>query len=815
MMAPCENHIHGDAMTVTSLSAVHSVKRPAKPPIVRHGAGLACLVTAYAWWGSAQAQVSTPAPGATSSADLGEITVTATRRAETIDTVPISVTAFTQERMDQQAIKTVDDLARFTPGLTYSPSTTGLISDIAIRGVLSEVGTSTTGIYIDDTPIQVRSKGTITENTFPQIFDLERVEVLKGPQGTLFGTGSMGGTVRFITPEPDLDKYSMYSRVEGSSTKGGDPSYEMGVAAGGPIIDQTLGVRASVFYQSTGGFINTEPFTGDTVTNRDINYSDTTVARVAAKWAVSDDWSVTPAIYYQRQRSNDPTFWLSISNPSESDFNSGYTQPQPILDTFSLPSLKVDGKFDGMELISDTSFFSRRETRTADFTNYLWSALVGDGSPYPDATFPDYRSTSPLEVRQNSFTQEVRLQSTEASSPLQWVVGALFQNSRLYASQYVVDPDLPALSQSVYGVPMQAAFGEGLLDGIYSYAIHQWAVDKQTALFGQADYSFTSNLKGTLGVRVARDTLDYNRDQDGALATGALIREVGSAPSTTPVTPKIALSYETDGHDLYYVSAAKGTREGGVNNPSLASGKIGCPGGVVSPSSYGEDSLWSYEIGAKNQFMDGRLHTQASIYYIDWQHIQETVENNACLTASYVTNLGSAAVKGGELQADYRVLDNWSMIITGAYTDAKYTSTAYGPAQPDGVSSALASDGDSLGVAPYNVTLSSLHDFNAWSYASYFRVDYTYTAKDTGETAPRDPRNITVYDPDLVADPAVRQLNARLGMKVGGMDISVFARNIMNDTPPLGRYHDVVGDPLYYDVTVRPRQLGLTITYRY
>jgi iron complex outermembrane receptor protein len=805
--------ICGDAMMGTELQSMLRDQSSHTTCTVRCAIALGCLVVASALPVSVRAQ-SAAAP-ATNANEMDEITVTATRRAETVDKIPISITAFTQETMDQQGIKNVDELARFTPGLTYSPSTGGLISDIAIRGVLSEVGTSTTGIYIDDTPIQVRSKGTITENTFPQIFDLERVEVLKGPQGTLFGTGSMGGTVRFITPEPDLSNYSVYSRAEGSSTKSGAPSYEMGVAAGGPIVDQTLGVRASVFYQSTGGFINTEPFTGDTVTNRNINYSDTTVVRVAAKWAATDQWSVTPAMYYQRQRSNDPTFWLNISNPAESDFNSGYTQPQPILDTFTLPSLKVDGKFDGMELISDTSFFSRRETRTADFTNYLWTALVGDGSPYPDATFPNYRSTSPLEVRQNSFTQEVRLQSTEASSPLQWVVGALFQNSRLYASQYVVDPELPALSQAVYGVPIQDAFGEGLLNGIYSYAIHQWATDKQTALFGQADYNFTPSLKGTLGVRVARDTLDYSRDQDGALATGALIHEVGSAPSTTPVTPKIALSYETDARDLYYVSASKGTRDGGVNNPSLASGKIGCPGGVVSPLSYGADSLWSYEIGAKNQFLEGRLHTQAAIYYIDWQHIQQTVENNACLTASYVANLGTAGVRGGELQAEYRVIDNLSLILTGAYMDAKFTSNADGPAERDGISSAIASDGDSLGVSPYNVTLSGRYDFNAWSYKSYFRMDYSYTAKDTGETPSRDPRNVTVYDPDLVADPAVRQLGARLGMKVAGMDISVFARNILNDTPALGRYHDAVGDPLYYDVTVRPRQVGITVTYRY
>ena len=798
-------------MTGTDSLDVSVGQQIRKSRTLRVGAALACLALS-----SARLVAAAAAGDAAGSTDLEEITVTATRREASIETIPISISAFSQERMDQQGIKSIDDLARFTPGLAFAPSSAGLINDIAIRGVLSEVGTSTTGIYIDDTPIQVRSKGTITENAFPQLFDLERVEVLRGPQGTLFGTGSMGGTVRFITPEPDLNKYSVYSRAEGSSTKSGDPSYEMGLAAGGPIIDGTLGVRVSAFYQSLGGFINIEPFTGTTVTNRAANFDDTTVLRAAVKWAATDSLNITPAIFYQRKRRNEQSFWLDESNPANADFNSGYTEPQPSLDTFTLPSLKVDWKLDGMELISDTSFFSRRQTRTADFTEYLWNALVGDGSPHPDAIFPAYRSDSPLEVRQNSLTQEVRLQSTDVNSSLQWVAGALFQNSRLYASQYVVDPFLPALSEAAYGLPIQDAFGEGLLGGIYSYAIHQWATDKQTAVFGQADYSFTSSLKGTLGVRVARYTLDYNRDQDGALATGALIHEVGSAPKTTPVTPKIGLSYETDRHDLYYVSASKGTREGGVNNPSLASGKIGCPAGVEAPPAYGSDDLWSYELGAKNQFIDGRLHTQASIYYIDWQHIQETVTNNGCLTASYVTNLGSAAIKGADLQADLRVIDNWTLLLTGSYTDAKYSSNAFGsPEKQTGISPLITSEGDSLGVSPWNLTVSSRFDFDAFSHKSYFRMDYTYTAKDTGETPLRDPRNVTIYDPGLVADPAVRLLGARLGMQVAGMDISIFARNILNDTPPLGRYHDGVGDPLYYDVTVRPRQVGMTVTYRY
>ena len=184
----------------------HSLDMLRVRPITKRRVGrcgaLFSVLLAGAW--SAGSRADTPPPARAASTDMEEITVTATRREQSADTVPISITAFSQAVMDEQGIKTIDDVSRFTPGLTFAPSQAGYISDIAIRGVRSEVGASTTGIYIDETPVQVRSKGVVTQNSYPQIFDLERVEVLKGPQGTLFGTGSMGGTVRFITPEPDL-----------------------------------------------------------------------------------------------------------------------------------------------------------------------------------------------------------------------------------------------------------------------------------------------------------------------------------------------------------------------------------------------------------------------------------------------------------------------------------------------------------------------------------------------------------------------------------------------------------------------------------
>ena len=221
--------------------------------LTRYRTLLPYLACASALPGAALADTPSAASGS-AAPDLEEIVVTATRRQESIDKVPVSITAFSQEKMDEQGVKSIEDVAKFTPGLTFAPSGDGLTNSIAIRGVSSGVGASTTGIYIDDTPIQVLGTGIVTQNTYPQIFDLDRVEVLRGPQNTLFGTGSMGGTIRFITPEPDLHNYSVYSRAEGSYYQERRPQLRDGGRGGGPIVDGTW-VSRSAFYNE-GGFIN-------------------------------------------------------------------------------------------------------------------------------------------------------------------------------------------------------------------------------------------------------------------------------------------------------------------------------------------------------------------------------------------------------------------------------------------------------------------------------------------------------------------------------------------------------------------------------
>ena len=251
---------------------------------------------------------------------LEEITVTATRRSQALSDVPISVSAIGDEELQQRGARQFDDIIRLTPGLNLTRQSFTGASQIAIRGISSNAGSGTTGIYIDDTPIQVRNMGFGSGKAFPGLFDIERVEVLRGPQGTLFGAGSEGGTVRFITTEPDLDAPSSTARAEMGSIENGDESYELGMAYGGPLSDR-VAVRGSAYFRHDGGFVDavggtyeivnprgfesygdSVNFTKTTTYEEDINWAETKAARLALKFAATDNVTITPSIFYQNVR---------------------------------------------------------------------------------------------------------------------------------------------------------------------------------------------------------------------------------------------------------------------------------------------------------------------------------------------------------------------------------------------------------------------------------------------------------------------------------------------------------------------------------
>ena len=803
-------------------------------------------------------------------AGLEEILVTATRRSERLQDVPISIIAFNQEKMDAQGVRNIDDLSRLSPGVSFQRngmSSTGNYndesSDINIRGVDSTAGTSTTGIYIDDSPIQTRHDSFGSINAFPALFDLDRVEVLRGPQGTLFGAGAEGGVVRFIAPEPDLHKTSGYARAEVATTKGGAASYEGGAAFGAPIIDDVLAFRASVSYRRDGGWVDrvgytlspnalvqlpTPIYNGNT-TQSDANWQETTTARLAVKWKISDSLEITPSIYYQRLLLNDTaSYWMALSEPSANVYRNGNALTNSSFDPFTLSAIKLKWDFGFASLFSNTSFFDRSQTATSDYTQYLratWSSIPsGLASPayqLPN-TFPapGAYGYAPFEDTQRNFYQEIRLASSDTSARIVWNTGIFFSHLSENVLENIFDPTLNSEVIAYTGgadavcFPSQPCPGGRLVYGPLSKV-----VDKQLAGFGEVAFKFTDTFKATVGLRVSK--LDFS---GSTYVTGPFLATTisnQSRGSDRPVTPKVVFSWQPDRDDMVYVSASKGFRPGGPNGSvgGICGSNLTALGLTSAPTQVSSDSLWSYEIGSKNTFLDNRLQINASLFYIDWRNIQENVYLPAC-GEEFNANLGKAKSEGGDIEVLYKPIDALTFDLTAAYTDARLTKTSCaGSLTYDGtactgpngtVASPIDTSGDALQGPPWSFTASTEYHFPGWAGRTpYARLDFQHSTAQKSRLPGQDSNN-ALFDSTLPGLPIINNLSFRTGLRFNGIDLSAYANNLTNAHPLVFESRDIapfsfgpgsggaVGpttDNLYFGRGVRPRTIGITATYRY
>ena len=745
------------------------------------------------------APAGTVAPDAGPDSGPGEIVVTATRRSEALSKVPESITAFSQASLDVRGIKDIADVVRQTPGIQFDPNGFGNQTNIAIRGVSSTVGAATTGIYIDDTPIQSRSVGYSTTNTFPAVFDLSRVEVLRGPQGTLFGAGSEGGTVRFITTQPSLDAIHVYARAEASATQGGAASGELGVSITGPLIPGKLGFSASLWDRHDGGWVDrvdANPALTNQPLQKNVNYSDTQVGRVALKWVPTDGLTITPSLFYQRKIINDSSnYWESLSSPSHDRFVSGQPNAAPDRDRFLLPALNIAYDFAGVQLINNTSYYIRDQSAGIDYST-LWPAVF-DGTQYGPA---GYNALAHMANNQRTFTEEVRLQSSNPNARLSWVLGAFYSKSVQHFSEAVADPDFAALFG---GVPPQFIFGVPLVDGLYSLQGYGRGADEQIAGFGEATFALTPELKATAGLRVTHTRFEGNSLFQGPVSGYQL--QTPQSVSETPVTPKFALNWQSTPSLLLYASASKGYRIGGTNAPvplSVCGADLTGYGFSNVPATYKSDSLWSYEAGAKGH-VGSALTVSASAFRVDWNNIQQDVYLQHC-GAQFTANLGKARSEGFDLSATLRPARGLSIDGTVSYTDAHFTQNVGG--------GALATSADHLETHPWTATIGGDYTVPVGAGSAYLRGDYQY--KSTGpETTVTDPATNS-YDPGAIRTQALHYASARIGWRHDVLDLSLFVDNLGNTHPILSRSINVVGVGSYQDISLRPRTFGMTLLLR-
>lgn len=743
---------------------------------------------------------------------LEEIIVTAQKRSEKLSRVPISITALGKAQMDKQGVRDMKDVARLVPGLHLQTSDQLGNTNISIRGITSDTGAQTTGVYIDETPVQARQE-IVASNPYPKVFDLDRVEVLRGPQGTLFGAGSEGGTVRFITPAPSLTDYTGYFRSELSFIDGGSPNYEIGGAVGGPIVPDKLGFRISLWNRVDGGYVDrVNPVTGQLAVPN-ANNANSTVGRAALAFAPTDELLITPAVYFQKVYQADRDYAWEVAPPFTSyhaapPFTDYAQIPQPRNDTFVLPSLDINYNFDAFDVHSTSSYFRRANDEIFDATSFELSGLLpNNGIVLPGV--PNYLSIGEYQMRQSDWTQEVRFTSNnDASSLFSWVGGIYFQNNVSSDAQSFAEPfDEVAnyLSEYYYGMPGNSLnyFGEAPVDGKYSYLQHITVLETDIAGFGSVTYQPWPGLKITAGLRVAHSKYSYNDEQDGPYGPTAPTFYSGSK-GELPVTPRFAVSYQISPEQMVYATAAKGYRIGGANE-SVA-GVVSCEGDLARlglkdvPHTFNSDSVWSYELGDKGSFLDSRLRIDASVYWIDWSAIQQQVLLPDC-GYYYTDNLGNAVSRGFDVQADWVVGGGLTLSGTTGLTDVRYTTNVVEEGN------LLARAGDSLSTPEWTITAAAEEDFSLPRDASgYARIDYQFS----GPYYRTGSYGTFSYNPNTRDAPATNFVSIRAGARKGGWDVSLFIDNVLNSHVSLYRYQDTVNSPGLRDITFTPLTVGLT-----
>ncbi len=777
---------------------------------------------------TAKAEIASAKPGAQKAGpvEVQELIVTATRRDEVLSKVAESVSAFTAEKMEVQGVKSFADLAKFTPGVSYDEAR----HDIAIRGITSRAGSGTTGVYIDDTPVQMRALGLNANNTLPAVFDLDRVEILRGPQGTLFGAGSEGGTVRYITPQPGLNHYTAYAHAELAGTENGGLSYESGVAVGGPIVQDKLGFRVSAWGRRDGGWIDRVDDQTLKTTDQNANRVDTVVLRAALTWAPMENLLITTAINYQkRDQHNYDNYWVSISNPGSGKFLNGTPDRMADPDRFYMPSLKVEYDLGAVKFISNTSYYDRHEQvngysgtiyNLSYFQQLVANGTDPQGSPCVQCAtgplllptglnlpgFGPYIARNFITNTQSNYTQEFRLQSTDPDARLKWVAGAFYAHNSQRSTEEINDPQLNALSQYLWGEDILTAWGQDLLPNGDDYITDTMAHDRQVALFFDATYSLTDQLKLNVGARYAWTHFDFMNKTDGAqnlYNNGGQPKFTTGSKDETPFTPKLSLSYQATPDDLVYATASKGYRIGGATPPLPVSA---CGG--VFPTSYNSDSVISYELGSKDKMFDRSVLVSTSLYYIQWKNIQQAIYVPTC-GIQYTTNVGNAVSKGFDVQAQWQVSSALQLELSVGYTDAKFTSDALSSG-----GDVLALKGDALDVTPWTVAAAAEYKFTLLDHDAFVRTDYEYNSRRTTATTAEDP-GTKYFDPGLRPNPATNQVSVRGGLNWNKWDLALFADNLLNAHPQLNLTHQDKFTLLYEAGTFRPRTVGVSASYHY
>jgi iron complex outermembrane receptor protein len=796
--------------------------------------------------------------------ELDEIVVTAEKRESTVQATPISITALNADELASENVLSVEDLAGAVPGVSMRTAGPGQ-TEYEMRGLTSAGGSAATvGFYLDETPLSASAVALNGRTVIDaDVFDLSHVEVLRGPQGTLYGAGSMGGTIKLVTNPPKLGVFegatdtSLSQTSSGGSTNGaisamvnlpmgdtfavrlvGTQKYISGwiprIVAEPGTFPYPVGFGTTcASYCSTRGDVGAAPVEK---TIKGSNLEKFTAARAEALFKPNADFSILGTLMYQRIDAQGYNNYQS-SPPSPAPYPSapGIYQPldvkEPYYDSFKLGSLTIKYNFGFAELTSATAYWKRYVFQSTDSTEALQNinGIAGSTSPtaYPNGFLPDM-----LYVEEDPTTQvseELRLTST-GTGPFQWVGGVYGADLHSGYITYNQSPYI-ANAYNAFG-NINAGGAAANPDGVI-FDDNNPNVMKQSAAFGEVSYKVTDDLKATLGVRYFKFTVGNHSHQCGVgTGTGNATCQIDTASGKGDnVLPRLNISYTPTPDLTFYGTVAKGSRPGGVNLPiplpTLAqlqanNGAYNCgvptvtqltgapvPAGSVfvtqQPAYFGPDSIWSYEIGEKSRFDDRRFTLDADIYYVKWKNIQQVIDLSCGYP--YSANAGNALAYGPEVEFSALLVTGLTLDISGAYTKAYIN-------QPNANEATVIASA-TPGTDPSRIV-------NVPKYTGVVALEYQtdLTADLHGLFRISDSITGPIEDISYVREtlPSHAFLDARAGVSRGPWGAYLFATNLTNKLAPLTIDNTTFAwqQPTIIRVsTNQPRTIGVDFQYKF
>ncbi len=633
------------------------------------------------------------------------------------------------------------------------------------------------------------------------MFDIERVEVLRGPQGTLYGEGSIGGTVRMITPRPDPSAFAGKADVSWQSTADGDPSYKLNGMLNLPLVSDVLALRVSGLYHDLGGYIDRIDMpngvtldvgsllglppgvipilgTGPLPGRKDINSEVISAGRASLLWNASERLTFEASFMTQQlEAAGRNTSVGGVAGVGELESN--FVQAEKVEDDFDLGNLTISYDLGWARLFSSTSRYERTRDVTAD-TNDLGEAI------FPTAKLPG-SGTFTTEL-QDMTSQELRLSST-GDGPLSWIAGYFYVDKDNGFEQIIVDDYGVFVGfMQILGLPVTDA--RQLLDQTGRQE------ETQHALFGELTYQFTEKLSATVGLRYfdidQRDTLVNNDINILGLGLTDGVSETGESDNVM----KFNVNYRASDDVLLWVTASQGFRIGGTNTT---------PGIPDENRTYGSDTLWNYEVGARTSWYDNRLVLNSALYYIDWSDIQLALPLG---TAFGTINAGQSRIIGAELELQARPAAGLDLALAAGYNDGELTEDT--PGAPAGPNPGF--KGDRLpGVPRLNLAASAQYTFplSSGGLDGFGRVDYSYTGDSTTtfndlSTANGLPSH---FNPD-----AYGLLNLRLGVQNERWTAALFVENATDERAQLLIDNAAVTERITRN---RPRTFGMNVRYNF